>query len=42
MADRPLSIVAMGGNSLVSAEMAPTVANQFHLAAQAVVPVTPT
>jgi len=39
MADRPLNIVAIGGNSLVSAEMPPTVANQFHLAAKAVVPI---
>ena len=34
-----LSIVAMGGNSLISPELAPTVANQFQLAARAVVPI---
>jgi carbamate kinase len=39
MADRPLYIVAIGGNTLVSAEMPPTEANQFHLAAKAVVPI---
>ncbi len=39
MADQPLSIIAMGGNSLVSAEMPPTVPNQFHLAALAVAPI---
>lgn len=39
MADGGLSIVAMGGNSLISPELAPTVQNQFHLAAQAVVPI---
>ncbi len=39
MSGSDLSIVAMGGNSLVSAEMAPTVENQFHLAAQAVKPI---
>lgn len=39
MADGGLSIVAMGGNSLISPELAPTVQNQFHLAARAVVPI---
>lgn len=39
MAGAGLSIVAMGGNSLISPEMAPTVENQFHLAARAVVPI---
>lgn len=39
MADRSLSIIAMGGNSLISPEMAPTVGNQFALAAQAVIPI---
>jgi carbamate kinase len=39
MAGSDLSIVAMGGNSLISPEMAPTVQNQFHLAAQAVKPI---
>jgi carbamate kinase len=34
-----VSIVAMGGNSLLSPELEPTVANQFHLAAKAVVPI---
>jgi len=29
----------MGGNSLISPELAPTVQNQFHLAARAVVPI---
>lgn len=39
MSDHSLSIIAMGGNSLISPEMAPTVQNQFALAAQAVVPI---
>ena len=39
MASGRLSIVAMGGNSLISADLAPTVENQFHLAAQAVKPI---
>lgn len=39
MAERGLSIVAMGGNSLISPELAPTVANQFQLAARAVAPI---
>lgn len=39
MAKSGLSIIAMGGNSLISPEMAPTVQNQFHLAAKAVAPI---
>jgi len=39
MASGRLSIVAMGGNSLISADLAPTVENQFHLAAKAVKPI---
>ena len=39
MSGSDLSIIAMGGNSLISPEMAPTVENQFHLAAQAVKPI---
>jgi carbamate kinase len=39
LAERGLSIVAMGGNSLISPELAPTVANQFQLAARAVAPI---
>ena len=39
MAKDSVSIVAMGGNSLISADLAPTVENQFHLAAQAVKPI---
>ena len=39
MATDRLSIIAMGGNSLISADLAPTVENQFHLAAQAVKPI---
>ena len=39
MREQSLSIIAMGGNSLISPELAPTVANQFALAAAAVVPV---
>jgi len=34
-----LSIIAMGGNSLISADLAPTVENQFQLAARAVKPI---
>lgn len=39
MSERELSIIAMGGNSLISPELAPTVRNQFALAARAVVPI---
>jgi len=39
MSNRALSVVAMGGNSLISPELAPTVRNQFALAARAVVPI---
>ena len=39
MSKRELSIIAMGGNSLISPELAPTVRNQFALAARAVVPI---
>ena len=39
MPERAISIVAMGGNSLISPDMDPTVENQFHLAAQAVKPI---
>jgi len=39
MASGRLSIVAMGGNSLISADLDPTVENQFHLAAKAVKPI---
>ncbi len=39
MPEREISIVAMGGNSLISPDMDPTVENQFHLAAQAVKPI---
>ena len=39
MPERVISIVAMGGNSLISPDMDPTVENQFHLAAQAVKPI---
>ena len=39
MTKESVSIVAMGGNSLISADLAPTVENQFHLAAQAVKPI---
>ena len=34
-----ISIIAMGGNSLISPDMDPTVENQFHLAARAVKPI---
>ncbi len=39
MSEIDISIVAMGGNSLISPDLAPTIENQFHLAAQAVKPI---
>ena len=39
VSERELSVIAMGGNSLISPELAPTVRNQFALAARAVVPI---
>ena len=39
MSEHEISIVAMGGNSLISPDMDPTVENQFYLAAQAVKPI---
>jgi carbamate kinase len=39
MSNSDVTIVAMGGNSLIDPEMSPTVENQFHLAAIAVKPI---
>ena len=39
MSGLDISVVAMGGNSLISPDLDPTVENQFHLAAQAVKPI---
>ncbi|MGB0639376.1 MAG: carbamate kinase [Myxococcota bacterium] len=39
MSNSDVTIVAMGGNSLIDPQMSPTVENQFHLAAIAVKPI---
>tara|TARA_B100000530_G_scaffold291406_1_gene208105 strand:- start:1779 stop:2738 length:960 start_codon:yes stop_codon:yes gene_type:complete len=39
MSNSDVTIVAMGGNSLIDPKMSPTVENQFHLAAIAVKPI---